>query len=83
VNDPLLAALTTALAEHGVTDPEAVTGAANAAVAVLGRDRCVCRRTVHDQHHAAPVPGCPWCTPAQPRLPTRPGTDDVPTGGLL
>jgi DNA-binding helix-hairpin-helix protein with protein kinase domain len=83
MNDPLLTALTTALAGHGITDPAAVTAAANAAVSVLGRDRCVCQRAIHSQHHHSPVPGCPWCTPAQPPQPARPGTDDVPTRGLL
>jgi DNA-binding helix-hairpin-helix protein with protein kinase domain len=24
-------------------------------------DRCTCRQIVHKQHHATPVPDCPWC----------------------
>lgn len=89
MTDPLLTALTAALAPHGVTDPAAITAAANAAVAVLGRDRCVCRASVHAEHHATAVDGCPWCAKAAETVatpaasPAVGGMDTVPTGGLL
>jgi hypothetical protein len=74
-----------ALRRHGVTDPKAVIAAADAAVLVLGKDRCICRRDVHAQHHHSPVDRCPWCHPAAvPKARKRKsGTDTVPTQGLL
>ena len=87
MTDPLLTALTVALAPHGVSDPAAITAAANAAVAVLGRDRCVCRASVHQQHHQTVVDGCPWCAKtaeAKPAAePAVGGMDTVPTGDVL
>lgn len=83
-DDPLLTAVAQALREHGVTDPRAVLAAADAAVRVLGRDRCVCRQSVHAQHHHTPVDRCPWCMKgAAPPVQRKPGTVTVPTGGLL
>jgi DNA-binding helix-hairpin-helix protein with protein kinase domain len=67
VTDPLHAALAAVLARHGITDPDAVTDAADAAVAVLGRDRCTCRASVHDEHHHTVVDDCPWCAGREAR----------------
>ena len=83
VDDPLLTAIAEALRECGVTDPRAVIAAADAAVRVLGRDRCVCRQAAHVQHHEVPVEGCSWCKPGAARKPGKQGTATVPTGGLL
>lgn len=83
MDDPLLTAVAEALRENGVTDPRAVLAAADAAVSVLGRDRCVCRQAAHVQHHDAPVDGCSWCKPGCARKPKKRGTTTVPTGGLL
>jgi len=83
MDDPLLTAVGKALLEHGVTDPRAVMAAADAAVRVLGRDRCVCRQAAHVQHHDAPVEGCSWCKPGKVPAPRRRGTSTVPTGGVL
>jgi hypothetical protein len=84
VTDPLTQALADALAAHGITDPAAIQVAAEAAVAVLGRDRCTCRAATHHQHHQAPVDGCPWCTPAPTIRPARqPAVTDVQAGGVL
>lgn len=80
MDDPLLTAVAKALREHGVTDPKAVIAAAGAAELVLGRDRCVCRQSVHAAHHRTRVNGCPWCDRAAPRKGV---TSTVPTGGLL
>lgn len=85
MDDPLLTAVAEALREHGVTDPRAVLAASDAAVRILGRDRCVCRQGVHQEHHLTFVPGCPWCSSpagAAPK-PRKSGTETVPTGGLL
>lgn len=84
VTDPLLAALAATLAAHGITDPDTVTAAADAAVTVLGRDRCVCRASVHQQHHHTAVNGCPWCAKtAAAGQPVASGVAVVPTRGLL
>ncbi|MFF7308128.1 hypothetical protein [Streptomyces sp. NPDC008137] len=61
MTDPLHTALAAALAPYGITDPAAITAAADAAVAVLGRDRCTCRAAIHNEHHHTAVDGCPWC----------------------
>lgn len=85
MDDPLLTAVAEALRGHGVTEPRAVLAAADAAVRVLGRDRCVCRQSVHAAHHLTFVPDCPWCAKPAARVP-KPGksaVDEVPTGGLL
>jgi hypothetical protein len=82
VDDPLLTAVAEALREHGVTDPKAVFAAAGAAERVLGRDRCVCRQSVHVRHHRTTVDGCPWCAKAAAAL-RESSTATVPTGGLL
>lgn len=83
MDDPLLTAVAEALREHGVTDPRAVIAAADAAELVLGRDRCVCRQSVHAAHHRTRVDGCPWCSNAAAPVPRKGGTSTVPTGGLL
>lgn len=83
MDDELLTALAEALRAHGVADARAVIAAADVAVRILGRDRCVCRQTVHAQHHATEVAGCPWCRPGQTPSPGRRKTADVPTQGLL
>lgn len=83
MDDPLLTAVARALREHGVTDPKAVMDAADAAVRVLGRDRCIHSRAVHNEHHAAPVDRCPYCSPRAVPKPKKSGTETVPTGGLL
>ncbi|MFI6032990.1 hypothetical protein ACIBBD_02170 [Streptomyces sp. NPDC051315] len=62
----LHAAITAALADHGINHPAAVEAAVQAAVAVLGRDRCTHDRNIHTQHHRTPVHGCPWCTDTSP-----------------
>jgi DNA-binding helix-hairpin-helix protein with protein kinase domain len=84
-DDPLLTSIAQALREHGITDPRAVLSAADAAVRVLGRDRCICRQAVHVQHHHTPVDRCPWCAKAAAAPPParKPSTVTVPTGGLL
>lgn len=82
-DDPLLTAVAEALREHGVTDPNAVTSAACAAVRVLGRDRCTHSRAVHNRHHETPVERCPYCTPGAVPKPRKRGVKEVPTGGLL
>lgn len=85
MDDELLTAVAQALREHGITDPKAVIAASDAAVRVLGRDRCVCRQGVHREHHHTFVPGCPWCSkPAGAATAAgKSGADTVPTGGLL
>lgn len=84
MDDPLLTAVAEALREHGVTDPKAVIAAADAAELVLGRDRCVCRQSVHAAHHRTRVNGCPWCSKSTAApAPRKIGTATVPTGGLL
>lgn len=83
MDDELLTAVAGALRENGVTDPRAVMAAADAAVRVLGRDRCVCRQAAHVQHHNAPVDGCSWCKPGKVPKARKRGTETVPTGGLL
>lgn len=70
MDDPLLTAVAEALREHDVTDPRAVIAAADAAERVLGRDRCVCRQSVHSAHHRTRVDGCPWCSKAAAPAPT-------------
>lgn len=82
MDDELLTALADALRAHGIADARAVIAAADVAVRILGRDRCVCRPAAH-AHHAAPVANCPWCRPDACPAPRRRRTDDVPTGGLL
>lgn len=81
--DPLLTAVAEALREHGISDPQAVLAAAAAAVRVLGRDRCVCRQSVHATHHLTLVPGCPWCAKPAAKVPKQNAVEEVPTGGLL
>lgn len=83
MDDELLTAVSEALRVHGVTDPRAVVAAADAAVRVLGRDRCVCRRSVHLQHHDTPVDRCPWCSPAIVPKPRKRSMETVPTNDLL
>lgn len=78
-DDPLLTAVAEALREHGVTDPQAVLAAAGAAERILGRDRCIHSRAVHNEHHLTVVDGCPWCTKTGPSK----STATVPTGSLL
>jgi uncharacterized Fe-S cluster protein YjdI len=82
-DDPLLTAVAVALREHGVDDPRTVLAAADAAVRVLGRDRCVCKRAVHAEHHLTPVARCPWCAPDAAPVPRARQTVTVPTSGLL
>ncbi|NUP18374.1 MAG: hypothetical protein HOZ81_20280 [Streptomyces sp.] len=81
----LIAALATALAPHGITDPDAITDAAEAATAVLGTDRCTCRASEHRRHHThGPVDRCPWCTPAPPvRDEPKPAVTSLTAGGVL
>lgn len=81
----LIAALATALAPHGVTDPAAIADAAEAAAAVLGTDRCTCRASEHRAHHArGPVDRCPWCTPAPSvRDEPKPAVTDLKPGAAL
>jgi hypothetical protein len=85
VDDELLTALAEALREHGVANARAVLAVADVAVRILGRDRCVCRRAVHDAHHAATVERCPYCSPGTMPAPRRGrrSTEVVPTQGLL
>lgn len=84
VTDPLHTALAAALAPHGITDPAAITAAADTAVAMLGRDRCTCRASIHQQHHHTHVDGCPWCAKAlDATQPAASGMAVVPTGGVL
>lgn len=83
MDDELLTAVAEALRAHGVTDPQAVISAADAAVRVLGRDRCTHSRAVHDRHHITPVDGCPYCSRNIPPQIRKFGTSTVPTGGLL
>lgn len=83
MDDPLLTAVAEALREHGVTDPKAAIAAADAAERILGRDRCVCRQSVHAAHHRTRVDGCSWCSPAAVPAPRRSDAVTVPTGGLL
>jgi hypothetical protein len=59
-------AITAALAEHGINHPAAVEATVQAAVAVLGRDRCTHSQGVHADHHRTPVDNCPWCTDHSP-----------------
>ena len=94
--DPLMEAIAAAVYERCETgdggivhdDPRNVAAAAaQAAVTILGRDRCTCRQSAHARHHTdGPVPGCPWCMTrdhADPTPPACPGPDTVQTGGLL
>lgn len=83
MDDPLLTAVAKALRGHGITDPHAVMDAAEAAERVLGRDRCTHSRAIHNQHHHAPVDGCPYCAPRAVPKTRKSGTETVPTGGLL
>jgi hypothetical protein len=83
MDDPLLTAIGEALRGRGISDPRAVMAAADAAVRVLGRDRCVCRQAAHVQHHEAPVECCSWCKPGKVPKARKRGTETVPTGGLL
>lgn len=83
MDDELLTAIAGELRTHGIDNPQAVLAVADVAVRILGRDRCVCRKAVHLQHHDTPVDRCPWCRPAAVPAPKPRGMDTVPTGGLL
>lgn len=83
MDDPLLTAISEALRTHGVDDPRAVLAAADAAVRVLGRDRCTHSLAVHNAHHLTLVDHCPYCTPAIGAPPPARRMSTVPTQGLL
>ncbi|MFD1308992.1 hypothetical protein [Streptomyces kaempferi] len=81
--DPLMEAIATAvfeLCEHSdsgglvVDDPRNIAAAASlAAIRILGRDRCVHSKAVHNTHHVgSPVPDCAWCTTTSPADRTTP-----------
>lgn len=59
--DPLYVALATALTPYGPVTHTAIRDAADAALRVLGGDRCTHQADTHQQHHTSPVDGCPWC----------------------
>ncbi|MGW2213283.1 hypothetical protein [Streptomyces sp. NPDC001781] len=84
MDDELLTAIAGELRAHGIYHPQAVLDVAAVAVRILGRDRCVCRQSVHLQHHETPVDRCPWCHPAKvPGRRRRRRMETVPTGDLL
>lgn len=85
MDDPLLTAIAGELRAHGIDHPQAVLDVAAVAVRILGRDRCVCRRPVHQAHHLTFVPGCLWCSTPAGAVPKtgKSRTETVPTGGLL
>lgn len=83
MDDELLTAIAGELDAHGIDNPQAVFAVARVAARVLGRDRCICRKSVHLQHHDTPVDRCPWCLPAVVPAPRLRGTETVPTNGLL
>lgn len=85
MDDELLTAIAGELRAHGIDHPQVVLDVAAVATRILGRDRCICRKAVHLQHHDAPVDRCPWCRPAAVPAPRRRSrrTETVPTNGLL
>ncbi|MGW2048621.1 hypothetical protein ACWCPF_26070 [Streptomyces sp. NPDC001858] len=66
MTDPLHAAIGAALHPHGITNPDVITAAAEAAAMILGRDRCTHERRIHAQHHHTTVDDCPWCMTSSP-----------------
>jgi hypothetical protein len=74
--DPLMEAMAAAVwelcerSDSGlvIDDPRNIAAAASlAAVRILGRDRCIHVKAVHDELHTSSVADCPWCkTKAQP-----------------
>ncbi|WP_432136795.1 hypothetical protein, partial [Streptomyces sp. bgisy154] len=62
--DGLIAAIGDALTPHGPTSTTAIHDAAQAAIRVLGTDRCTHHSDTHHKHHTSPVNGCPWCVTA-------------------
>lgn len=61
---------------------EAIADAVLAAIQPY-TEHCTHHVTVHRAHHGLPVDGCPWCVATASAEPPKPGTTDVPTGGLL
>ncbi|MFJ5973553.1 hypothetical protein [Streptomyces sp. NPDC093060] len=61
LDDPLYVAIAAALRDHGITQLAAIQAAVDAALDVLGRDRCIHDSRIHNDHHHTPVDGCPWC----------------------
>lgn len=84
MDDELLTAVAEALRGTGVTDPRAVLATADAALRVLGRDRCTHSKPLHLQYHVRPVRGCAWCHPGEVAKARRRRTVTVPVrDGLL
>ena len=73
MNDELMTAIVGELRAHGIDNPQAVIAVAHVAARILGRDRCVCRQSMHSQHPTTPVDGCPWCKPGPYRRRARGG----------
>lgn len=82
--DPLMEAIAAAVFEQcgrsdsGMLvedDPRNIAAAASlAAIRILGRDRCVHSKAIHNDHHTdSPVPDCAWCTTTSPTQPATPG----------